>query len=760
MGEDRKNENSSSSFKVCFVGTYPPRKCGIATFTNDLNKTVWGANEAIRTNVIAITGAETTRSHSPEVFFEIRQNQLRDYRLAAEYINFSSVDVVSLQHEFGIFGGQNGRYAIDLVERLRRPVVTTLHTIPQKPEPELRTSLDRIARASQYLVVLSGRAIPILRDVYGVAEEKVKLIHHGVPEVSFVDPNYYKDKFGVEGRMVLLTFGLLSRNKGIEFMLEALPDIVGEHPEVVYLVLGATHPEVKKRDGEEYRMMLMRKVRELGLQDNVIFYDRYVDLDELCEFIGACDIYVTPYRSPDQIASGTLAFAVGMGKAVVSTPYLYAEEILSSGRGKLVKFGDSGDLSKTIIHLIENEAIRHRMRKRAYEYGRRMIWPEVGKQYIDLFKKSIRNYQHGKRFWTGLSASPDIPEIRLDHLVRMTDDTGIIQHSIYGIPNRKHGYSTDDAARALVVSLMHRQQFQDETAPALIDKYLSFMHNAQLPDGRFHNFMDYARRFTDDANEEDTLGRAIWGLGTAVELGERDGVRNLAREMLEKALPNLTLAHSHAMAYSICGLAAFLRRYGGAATVRRKLEKLARDLAQTYKQFSSDGWQWFMDELTYGNAKLPHAMLLAGQVTDNEKFTAIGLESLEFLLSETFRDNYFDFIGNDGWYKRGGKRAIFGQQTIEAGYTTEACALAYEITGKSRYLDLERAALEWLLGRNRLEQPLYDQATGACSDGLDQHGPSMNQGAEAAICSLLGFLVASRQREKMWRGETVLASAS
>ncbi|HEV8591575.1 MAG TPA: glycosyltransferase family 4 protein, partial [Pyrinomonadaceae bacterium] len=450
-----KNENSGGNLKVCFIGTYPPRKCGIATFTSDLNKTVWETHEGIQTNVIAITGAEATRSRSPEVFFEIRQNQLRDYRLAAEYINFSGVDVVSLQHEFGIFGGQNGRYVIDLVERLRRPVVTTLHTVPQKPEPELRTAIDRIARASQYLVVLSDKAIQILRDVYGIAEEKVKLIHHGVPDVSFVDPNYYKDKFGVEGRMVLLTFGLLSRNKGIEFMLEALPDIVREHPEVVYLVLGATHPEVKKRDGEEYRLMLLRKVRELGLQDNVIFYDRFVDFEELCEFIGACDIYVTPYRSADQIASGTLAFAVGTGKAVVSTPYLYAEEVLAAGRGKLVKFSDAGELSQAVIELIEKEAIRHRMRKRAYEYGRRMIWPEVARQYVDLFRKATRHYQHGKRLRTGLSASPDIPEIKLDHLVRMTDDTGIMQHSIYGIPDRRHGYSTDDVARALIVSLMH-----------------------------------------------------------------------------------------------------------------------------------------------------------------------------------------------------------------------------------------------------------------------------------------------------------------
>src|SRR5262245_13062932 len=336
MGAKKENRSSGKNLKVCFVGTYPPRHCGIATFTNDLQRSVQSAGERIHTNVISIKKPEERRSYPPEVFFEIRENQLRDYRLAAEYINFSGIDVVCLQHEFGIFGGPDGRYAIELLERLRRPVVTTLHTLLPEPEEGIREATLRIADASQYVVVLSSKAAPILHDVYGVPTDKIKLIHHGVPDMPFVDPNYYKDKFGVEGRLVILTFGLLSRNKGIELMLEALPQVAQAYPEVVYLVLGATHPEVKRREGEEYRLRLQRRVRELGLEDHVIFYDRYVELSELMEFIGAGDIYVTPYQSRDQIASGTLAYAVGMGKAVVSTPYLYAEELLSDGRGRLV----------------------------------------------------------------------------------------------------------------------------------------------------------------------------------------------------------------------------------------------------------------------------------------------------------------------------------------------------------------------------------------------------------------------------------------
>src|SRR5262245_52826783 len=367
MGAKKENRSSGKNLKVCFVGTYPPRHCGIATFTNDLQRSVQSAGERIHTNVISIKKPEERRSYPPEVFFEIRENQLRDYRLAAEYINFSGIDVVCLQHEFGIFGGPDGRYAIELLERLRRPVVTTLHTVLPEPDEGIREATLRIADASQYVVVLNSKAAPILQEIYGVPADKIKLIHHGVPDMPFVDPNFYKDKFGVEGRLVLLTFGLLSRNKGIEIMLDALSNLVAQHPNVVYIVLGATHPEVKRRDGEEYRLMLKRKVRELGLEENVLFYDRFVELEELCEFIGACDIYITPYHARDQIVSGTLAYAVGMGKAIVSTPYLYAEEILSSGRGKLVEFGNTDVMSQAVSQLIEKEAVRHRMRKRAYE---------------------------------------------------------------------------------------------------------------------------------------------------------------------------------------------------------------------------------------------------------------------------------------------------------------------------------------------------------------------------------------------------------
>ncbi len=752
--------------RECFVGTYPPRECGIATFTRDLRDAICGLRAESQPAVIAVTNTPANgaagRLYPPEVVFEIRQQRLSDYRLAAEYVNLSGIEVVNVQHEFGIFGGVEGRYLTEFLENLRKPVVTTLHTALAEPQPGQRETLVRIAALSDYLVTLNGGATPILKEVYGVPEEKIVMIHHGAPDAPFVDPNFYKDKFGVEGRLVILTFGLLSRNKGVELVIEALPEVTQARPEVVYIVLGATHPEVKRNDGEEYRLWLQRRVRELRLEDHVIFHDRYVEQDELLEFIGACDIYVTPYRSREQIVSGTLAYAVALGKAVVSTPYLYAEELLAEGRGVLTPFGDRAEMAAALLRLIENEAERHQMRKRAYEYGRRMIWPEVGRRYLELFARAASGRRSKPRAGRKLaSAQYELPEIKLDHLRRLTDDTGLIQHATYGVPDYSHGYTTDDAARALVVTLLHYRQSGDNAALDLASRYLSFLRYAQLAGGHFHNFMSFGREFLDEVGGEDTLGRALWGLGVAVAYAPDDGMRALARQMFERALGALDLHHPRAMAYAICGLYNFLLRYDGAAQVRRQLIDLANQLAGWYERGLAiannpqsairnpqSDWRWFGDDVTYANAKMPQAMLLAARATGDERFGKIGLDSLEFLLGLTYRDNQFDFVGNQGWYRRGAPRAIFGQQPIEAAYTAEACLTAYETTAEHRYLELARAAAEWLLGRNRLGARLYDFTTGACADGLDPHGVSMNYGAESVICGLLTLLTVSGQIEK------------
>ena len=742
----KTTHSDEPTLKACLIGTYPPRLCGIGTFTYDLRHSL----NDIDSHVIAISDMHSKHKYPNEVVFEIRQHDPDDYHLAAEYLNSSGIDLVCLQHEFGIFGGPDGSYINGLLANLTVPVVTTLHTVLREPCPAIRENLIRTVEFSDSLVVLNSQAIHLLRDVYGISEQKIRLIHHGVPDVPFIDPNYYKDKFKVEGRIVLLTFGLLNPNKGIELMIEAMPGIVERCPKAVYLVLGATHPEVKRHCGEEYRESLKRRVSKLGLRNHVVFHDRFVNFSELCEFIGAADIYITPYHSKEQIVSGTLAYAVGMGKAVVSTPYLYAEELLSDGRGELIPFNDSQALAKTVVKLIEDEATRHRTRKRAYEFGRQMIWEEVGKRYSELFARvtvSAPRISPAARFRDSLS---NVREIKLDHLLKLTDDTGIIQHAAFGIPDRRSGYSADDVGRGLAFAVKHHRMYRDSESRFLLSKCLSFLQHAQLPDGRFHNFMTYDRRFADQVGSEDTQGRVLWGLGCAVSDGTDQSVRSLAREMFEKASSGLRLSHPRALAYAICGQYEFLRRYDGASQVRSKLEKFAERLARIYERSTSDQWKWFGDDLTYGNAKMPQAMLLAAEVAGDERFMRIGLESLEFLLAQTYREGMFDFPGNHGWQKRHGKRAIFGQQPIEAGYMAEALVTTARIADEDRYEQLAQAAVEWLLGRNRLGAPLYDPDSGACADGLDPRGPSMNQGAESVICCLLGLMsLASAKQAKL-----------
>lgn len=742
-------EGKTPNGDIYFISTYPPRNCGIATFTNDLSRAVGEEIGSKHIHIVAMNNRPDGYEYPKEVAFEISQNQIHDYRLAAEYINLSNAKVVSLQHEFGIFGGEKGIYITHLLSNLKKPVVTTLHTVIKEPEDGYKRVLVEIARLSQRLVVMSHQAIEILQEVYNIPEEKIRFIHHGVPDVSFVDPNFYKDRFNVEGRFVILTFGLLNPNKGIETVIDALPKVVEKHPNVAYIVLGATHPEVKKQHGESYRLSLQRKVEELGLEKYVFFHNRFVTFEELCEFIGASDIYITPYLSKEQITSGTLAYAVGMGKAVISTPYWYAEEMLKEGRGKLVDFNNPKMMANAIIELIENEKERHAMRKRAYEFGRNMTWRCVARSYVDVFREAMGVYERKTELYaikTRFVPQDSVPEINMEHLFRLTDDTGIIQHSSYCVPDRRFGYSTDDVARALVVVLMAYDQLKDERLLRLANTYIAFLKHAQCENGRFHNFMDYTRKFLDEEGSEDTLGRALWGLGYAVQYGPSDWFRMLARELFEKATLDLNLHHPMAKAYAITGFYHFLQRYIGATAAKRKLYDLAVSLANAYKECKRKGWSWFSDSVTYGNAKLPYAMLLAYKITDEQEFKTIGIESLEFLTNVTYNNSYFDFIGNNHWYEKENGKSTYDQQPIEAGYAVEAYVLAYEVTKNQKYLELARCAFDWFLGKNRLGVSLYDFSTGACYDGLTPYGPNLNQGAESVIAFLLANLTMSQQQ--------------
>jgi glycosyltransferase involved in cell wall biosynthesis len=743
---------------IAFVGNYLPRQCGIATFTSDLCEAVAANAPETECFALAMNDNPDGYAYPARVRFELFQEDQGSYLCAADFLKMHDIDLVCLQHEYGIFGGEAGSHILTFLRGLHIPVVTTLHTILPEPDPNQRYVMDELIQLSDRLVVMSERGSTYLKEIYGVPAEKIDLIPHGIPDVSFVDPNFFKDEFNVEGKQVLLTFGLLSANKGIEYVIRALPEILEKHPNVVYLVLGPTHPHIKRKQGEDYRESLITLSKELGLEKNVIFYDQFVSLEELVKFIGAADLYITPYLTPSQIVSGTLAYSVGAGKAVISTPYWYAEEILADGRGAIVPFKDSQAIAERVTHLLENEAERHAMRKRAYLYGREMIWPEVAKQYMHSFERARQgralNPQVSvlQRPWEALSpgglrsvqAPSDLPPINLDHLLRMTDNTGMLQHATFDIPNYAEGYTTDDNARALVLALSLEQLDGDQRHldEELAARYLAFIQYAfNQEKGRFRNFLGFDRRWLEEVGSEDSQGRALWSLGTVLGRAPQAGLKGLAARLFSQALSTtLNLGSPRTWAFALLGIQEYLRQFSGDYAVKQAGEVLAERLMNLYQETRRPGWHWFEDSVTYNNATLPHALLLHSQLTAREDMAQVALESLEWLVAEqTSPDGHFMPVGSNGFYVRNGEKARFDQQPIEASAMVSACLAAYRASGGKQWLKEAQRAFDWFLGQNDLGQSLYDQATGGCHDGLHPDRVNQNEGAESTLAFLMAL---------------------
>lgn len=737
-----------SGFRFACVGTYVPRQCGIATFTHDLCEAICEeSNDPKACQAIALNDIESGYAYPGRVRFEIRQEEAADYRLAADFANIRNVDVFLAQHEFGIYGGAAGSHLLGMLRDLSVPVVTTMHTVLRTPESTYRKVTSRLVGLSDRIVVMAERAVDILREVYEVPREKIALIPHGIPDMPFVDPAFYKDQFGVEGRKVLLTFGLLSPGKGIEHAIRALPAIVRRHPEVVYIVLGATHPHVKRTRGEEYRHELQRLAEDLGVLEHVLFQNRYVELDELCEFLGAADVYLTPYLGEEQIVSGTLAYALGAGKAVVSTPYWYAQEMLAEDRGRLVPFGDSDAISREVISLLDHEVERQAMRKRAYLFTRSFVWREVARSYLELFADALHHPHVNRQKAAPRTAVPTVlhavPELKLTHLRNLTDDVGILQHARYSIPDRNHGYCTDDNARALTFALRAWQHTQSPDLLSLATVYLSFLQHAYNSErGRFRNFMAYDRTWIEETGSEDSHGRALWGLGCAIADSPTVGMRAVALSLFDKALRAAEhFTSPRAWAFTIVGIHAYLRRYSGDSDARGIRERLAESLFAKYQENLSQDWVWPEDTVTYANGKLPHALLLAGQWTQRPDMVELGLRSLEWLLRiQTTAEGVLSPVGNDGWYTRNGKKAVYDQQPLEIHALLEACLEAHQVTADERWVIAARKCFDWYLGKNQLQRVLYDYETGGCRDGLQSHGVNENQGAESTLAWLLSLL--------------------
>ena len=733
--------------KIAFLGDYLPRKCGIATFTTDLRCAVAAEFPAVQCLVVPVNDLENRYDYQAEVRFEIAEQDLPSYLRAADFLNITDVDMICLQHEFGIFGGPAGSHVLALLRELRMPIVTTLHTILSEPGPEQRRVMRDLIQLSTRLVVMTERGRALLRDVYQAPAAKIDLIPHGIPDMPFADPNYFKGEFGVAGKQVMLTFGLLSPNKGIEYALRALPDIIREFPNVFYIVLGQTHPNRLRDEGEAYRLSLERLAKDLGVQKHVVFFNRFVELEELMRFIGAADIYLTPYLTEAQITSGTLAYAFGAGNAVVSTPYWHAAELLTAERGKLVPFRDAPGIAGAVVELLRDEPLRHTMRKNAYKLGRQMVWSRVAQLYVESFEQARQEHSFVGRKSSAIKTLGEqpgqLPDLKLDHLFRMSDSTGIFQHSSFTVPNFVEGYCTDDNARALVLALMLQQL--GHGSPRISERataYAAFLNHAfDRERGRFHNFMSFDRRWLDEVGSEDCQGHALWALGLCVAQAGQGSFQMLAAQLFEQALPVAAeFTSPRAWAFTLIGIDEYLRRLSGDRRVNQIRESLTAKLMQRYADAATEEWHWFEDVVSYANAKLPHALILSGRCLNGAAMLETGLKALRWLVKvQTSDAGSFRPIGSNGFYRRGEERAQFDQQPIEAQATVSACIEAYQATSDMFWVAEARRAFEWFLGRNDLGLALYDATTGGCRDGLHVDRVSQNQGAESTLAFLLAL---------------------
>jgi glycosyltransferase involved in cell wall biosynthesis len=737
--------------RIAFVGNYLPRQCGIATFTTDLCTALATEYGSGRLFAIPVNDPDSSYQYPEQVRLELEQEDLTSYERAAEFLNFNGNDLVCVQHEYGIYGGVAGRHILTLLRKLKMPVVTTLHTVPREPDADQRAVLEEIARLSDRLIVMSEQAAEFLREVYAVPKEKIDVIPHGVPDFQFMDPNYFKDRFGTEGRSVLLTFGLLSPNKGIENVIRALPAILARHPNVVYIVSGATHPHIRRREGERYREELQALAEQLGVSSQLIFNNRFVSAEELVEHVGAADIYITPYRQEAQVVSGTLAIALGAGKAIISTPYWHAKELLANNRGVIVPFENPAAITEAVLHLLDHDGERHAMRKRAYLHSRETIWPKTARKYMASFQRARFERTLHPRAARNVDAaaitSEQLPALNAAHMFNMTDDTGILQHAIFSIPNPSEGYTTDDNARALIVSTLldeKRMRIARREGPYLSRRYLAFLWLAfNTETGRFRNFLGHDRRWLEDVGSDDSHGRALWSLGTVLGHSRDAGLRGAAGRLFEAAVPaTLTLTSPRAWAFCILGMQAYLDWFPGDRAIQGARNLLANRLLDIYERTHSSTWQWFEKSLSYSNARLSQALILAGWRSDNQRMIQAGMESLKWLVIEQHQDDpeVFVPIGSNGFFIEGNEKARFDQQPVEACATISACLEVYRLTEESKWFEEAERTFSWFLGRNDLRVPLYDEATGGCRDGLHPDRINENQGAESTLSFLMALL--------------------
>jgi glycosyltransferase involved in cell wall biosynthesis len=749
--------------RLAIIGNALPRRCGIATFTTDLQAAVSTAFPELDAAIVAMNDFGQTYDYPPTVRIQIRDDRLQDYLNAADALNAGQYDVVSLQHEFGIFGGDAGSHILALLGRLTMPVVTTLHTVLTDPSPAQRAVMDGIVDASSRIVVMAEKARELLRGVYGVPIDRIDVIPHGIPDAPFAEPDSAKARLGFAGRDVILTFGLLSPNKGVEVMIDAMPAILRAHPDAVYVVLGATHPNLVRHEGEAYREGLLARVRECGVQDHVVFLDRFVDQPTLLGFIAMCDVYVTPYLNEAQMTSGTLAYSFGLGKAVVSTPYWHARELLADGRGVLVPFGDADATGAGVSGLLSETSRRAAMRQRAYAFSRSMTWARTAERYLGAFEAARRGHRlyliarQDKRHGTRDTRTP--PPMQFGHFLAMCDDTGIMQHAVHSVPDRAHGYCVDDNARALLVACALNNHGEQRLSEPLTARFAAFVQHAWNPDTRrFRNFMSFDRRWLEDRGSEDSHGRTLWALGECARSDASPSRRRWAADLFAEALPTVEGFRSpRAWAFTLLGLDGYGVAVPGDPAARMIRDNLADRLMSNMAMVQTADWVWFEEGLAYDNARLSQALILTGMATGSTAYADAGLRSLRWLMKmQTAPSGLFRPVGTAGFTDTRTMPQAFDQQPLEATATISACIAAWRADGDFAWRQDAARVFAWFLGDNDLSVPLVDPDTGSCRDGLHPDRANENRGAESVLSYLLS-LAEIRQLARM--GGEAAASA-
>lgn len=732
--------------RIAFIGNSLPRRCGIATFTTELQQAVAAARPRLETSIVAMNDPGRIYAYPDTVRVEIGQDRPEDYLAAAEILNSNQVDVVSLQHEFGIFGGEAGSDILPLMSRLTVPVVTTLHTVLAAPTAAQRRVMEQVVRMSARVVVMAEKGRRMLIDIYGVPEGRIEVIPHGVPDAPFEAPDATKHAEGYDNRKVILTFGLLSPNKGIDVMIDAMPAILKACPSAVYVVLGATHPNLIRNDGEAYRKGLVARVEALGISDHVVFLNQFVDQATLLRCISMCDVYVTPYLNEAQMTSGTLAYSFGLGRAVVSTPYWHAAELLADGGGILVPFNDRDAIGEAVAGLLADDERRQALALGAYRRSRSMTWEHTAERYVETFEGAVAQHAQRPAATDGRTAkaraATRTPELRADHLLSMSDDTGLIQHAVRTVPDRSHGYCVDDNARGLLLATT-LEHFGETSLPDLVaSRFAAFVQHAFNPDnGRFRNFMSFDRRWLEPVGSEDSHGRTLWALGDCARHAADPSRRQWAAALFAKALPVVEDFRSpRAFASTLLGLVPYRAAHPNDKVAEQLQSLLSARLMASIAAVEAPDWTWFEEGLSYDNARLPQALIATGLATRQGSLVRTGLGALNWLIAmQTAPSGVFRPVGSQSFGALRAQPEPFDQQPLEAAATISACVAAWNATGNLKWKIEAERAFAWFMGDNDLAIPLVDIKTGRCRDGLHPDRANENCGAESVLSYLLGL---------------------